>query len=100
MFLDNRENRLYCEPWLQVHPVSRLVADNKVAKVEINAARTSSPAAFSFVLHCRRTPPPWWRGFTEAKASTERGKGLWHRVQSSGSTMRRGMASFSRGGAG
>ena len=50
----------------------RLVASMKSGESRSNAARTPGPAAFSFVLHFRRTPLPWWRGFTEAQASQER----------------------------
>jgi hypothetical protein len=32
---------------------------HEVARVEFNAARTSSPAAFLFVLRSRRAPPSW-----------------------------------------
>src|SRR6185295_7413737 len=43
--------------------------DSRVTPRGYQAARR-----FLFVLHSWRAPPPWWRGFTEAQASEERGR--------------------------
>src|SRR5215470_4496337 len=49
-------------------------SEQRFARFEVNAVRTSSPAAFLFAFRSRRAPPPWWWGITEAQASRERGR--------------------------
>src|SRR4030067_2172233 len=80
-------------------PGQPIASGHEVAKVESNAARTSTPAAFFVCPPLTEGPPPWWRGNTEAQASTERGSSQWHRGRASGSTTRRGTASLFRRGA-